>query len=462
MKALPALLFLLTLGAAQAATITATTGNASDVQSALNSAKSGDTVIIPNGTYAWNQQVTNPNSTAVHIQAQSLGGVTITRSYLSGHMLSLSASPNGNVELSGIHFVDQSDTTTNQSTFTVNVYQNVYDLSSQPVLIHDCSFETGFCYALQFVGNGGIVWNCSFATFSDQLGGITFVNSSKDDSFWNQPTSIGMSGDPTGTLNTYVEDCSFYDASVVMSNFDDNSRVVWRHNLMSNAAMQCHGQETSVWGSRHWEVYGNNFVYSTSGTAFGGDAYPIQLNCWFNIRGGTGVITGNSIPAIGYGKNQIQMSVYSIYQGAQIPCQVGYPAAHQVGQSWSASSSQTFGNPVVPRDGTGAITDPIYIWGNTGTATTDVNYIALNRLTDQCGTGQDIANYVQQGRDYITSSARPGWAPYTYPHSLRTKAVGPTGSSSLPFSGAGTPTPTPSPTPVAPPPPQNLRIVPNP
>ena len=429
MKALPALLFILTVGTAQAATITAATGNASDVQSAINSAKSGDTIIIPNGTYAWNQAVTNSNNICVHIQAQSLGGVTINRVYNSGNMLSLNGSPNGNVELSGIHFIDPGDTSTNNSTFTVNVNQ----LSGQPVLIHDCSFVTGFCYGLQFVGNGGVVWNCSFATTSDQLGGITFVNTSTTNSFWNQPTSMGLSGDPNGTLNTYIENNYFGPASVVMCNFDDNSRIVWRDNTMDNAAMQCHGQETSIWGSRHWEIYDNTFVYSTSGTAFGGDSYPIQLNTWFNMRGGTGVFTGNSVPAIGFGKNQLTMSIYSIYQSDSIPCQDGYPAAHQVGQSWSASSTQTFGSPVVTKDGTGAITDPIYIWGNTGTATTNSAWIVLNALTDQCGDGQNIANYVQEGRDYITSSGRPGWTRFTFPHPLRANAVSAVGSSPLPL-----------------------------
>jgi hypothetical protein len=76
------------------------------------------------------------------------------------------------------------------------------------------------------------------------VGGITFVNTSPDDRYWNQPDSIGASGDPNGSLNTYVEDCSFYDADLAMSNFDDNSRVVWRHNLMSNAVLASHGQET--------------------------------------------------------------------------------------------------------------------------------------------------------------------------------------------------------------------------
>jgi hypothetical protein len=154
--------------------------------------------------------------------------------------------------------------------------------------VHDCSFTTGYEYAIGWQGNGGVIWNCSFYTYSDLLGGISFVNTSPDNSYWNQPDSMGASGDPSGTLNTYVEDCSFYDAKMAMSNFDDNSRVVWRHNLMSNAVLASYGQETSIWGTRHWEIYSNTFVYSTSGTAFGGDAYPLTMDTWFEVRGGTG------------------------------------------------------------------------------------------------------------------------------------------------------------------------------
>ena len=189
---------------------------------------------------------------------------------------------------------------------------------------------------------------------------------------------------------------------------------------MSNAILASHGQETSIWGARHWEIYGNTFVYSTNGTAFGGDSYPLNLNYWFEVRGGTGVVTGNVMPDIPWGKAGIQLNVFSINRADSIPCQTGYPAAHQTGQGWSASSNATFGNPVVSYDGTGAVLDPLYVWGNTGTETSDPEYVALNQYSpDDCGFGEQIGVFLQQNRDYFVDVAKPGWSPFTYPHPLR-------------------------------------------
>jgi hypothetical protein len=231
-----------------------------------------------------------------------------------------------------------------------------------------------------------------------------------------------------------------------MSNFDDNSRVVWRQNLMSNAVLSSHGQETSRWGTRHWEIYGNTFVYSTSGTAFGGDSYPLNLNYWFQVRGGTGAVTGNVMPLIPWGKSGVQLNVFSISRADSIPCQTGYPAAHQVGQGWSASSRSAFGIPAVPYDGTGAVLDPLYVWGNTGTETSAASYVGLNQYSpDDCGHGEKVEVFLQQNRDYFVNVAKPNWTPFSYPHPLRNGKS----SSQITPNPAPDPAPNPKPTPIS-------------
>ncbi|MBV9274338.1 MAG: hypothetical protein JO333_10620, partial [Verrucomicrobia bacterium] len=317
-----------------------TNGSAMDVQAALNVASDGAIIEIANGSYTWDRPVSNGKNTAVHIMAQSLGGVTIKRGYKDGHMLILNASPKGNVELSGIHFESDMDGSNDHFTFTLAINQR----SGRPVLVHDCSFVTGYEYAMLFQGNGGVVWNCSFATHSDCLGGITFVDTSATCASWNKPDTLGGSptkygtGDPTGTLNTYVESCYFRDGWTAMANWDDNSRVVWRYNQMYNAACGSHGQETSAWGTRHWEVYGCNFTRTTNGKAFGGTPYPLNLNYWIQIRGGTGVVTNNEMDDIP-SKSGVELNVFSINRKGNIPCQTAYPAARQTGQGWSALST---------------------------------------------------------------------------------------------------------------------------
>jgi hypothetical protein len=64
-----------------------------------------------------------PNNTCVHILAQSIGGVTITRAYTGGDMLVLNASPNGYCEIGGINFTGSFSGTDDNYTFTVTVHQ---------------------------------------------------------------------------------------------------------------------------------------------------------------------------------------------------------------------------------------------------------------------------------------------------------------------------------------------------
>jgi hypothetical protein len=419
-------------------------GSALDTQKAIDAATDGTIIKLPSGKFRWHHPVTNSNNVAIHLIAD-LGKTSIIRAYTAGDLISLHASPNGNVEVSGIHFEDPyADSQTNFS-FCLDVDQ----LGGLPVLIHDCSFVNsslqGFNYLVRFGGNGGVVWNCSFASKGDMLGGITFVNTSNTYAPWNQPDSMGAGpdatgvnlGDPTGTLNTYVENCLFEDMDVFCTNFDDNSRAVLRYCTLNNASLGFHGQETSVWGARHWEIYNNTFHYSTSGIAYGGESYPLNMNDWIGIRGGTGVITNNAMDNIPF-KFGIFLTIYSINRTDSIPCQTGYPAAHQTGQGWSAVSTASYGHPVVSKDGTGAVPDPIYIWNNTGTEIKNPSYVGLDQFTpDQCGNNEKIGTFLQEGRDYLVNVARPGWQPYTYPHPLRRNALGPSGSGPLPLVPAG-------------------------
>jgi hypothetical protein len=418
-----------------------TDGSAKDVQDAINAAPNGAIIKLPNGKFAWDRQVTNSRNTAIHIMAESLGGTTITRAYRGGSMLVLNASSKGYAEVSGIHFAGNLQGSDDNWSFTLFV--NQLTPNGLPVLIHDCSFVTGYEYAVQFFGNGGVVWNCSFATHTDCLGGITFVNNTSTCALWNRPDTLGGgptkygTGDPTGTLNTYVEACYFRDAWTAMSNWDDNSRVVWRYNTMYNACCASHGQESSTWGARHWEVYGCKFIYSTSGKAFGGSPYPLNLNYWMQIRGGTGVVTKNAMDEIP-NKTGVELCVWSITRKGQIPCQTAYPAAHQTGQGWSGSSRAAYGTPVVRMDGIGAVSDPVYVWSNNGSETSNPAYVGLNQYSpDDCQNGQTIANYLQQNRDYFINVAMPEWTPFTYPHPLRAKALGASGSGPLPLPGNG-------------------------
>src|SRR5690606_23480511 len=85
-----------------------------------------------------------------------------------------------------------------------------------------------------------------------------------------------------------------------------------------------------------------------------------------------------------------------------MPCwKGGYPMPRQIG--WG-------------HNGSTYISDPVYIWGNTGGGNQTP---ALTEYSpDQCGGGPSISQFVQARRDYVLG-ARPGYVKYPYPHPLR-------------------------------------------
>jgi hypothetical protein len=213
--------------------------------------------------------------------------------------------------------------------------------------------------------------------------------------------------DIKGTANTYVEDCTFNNLYLQAIDFADNSRTVVRHCTFNNSAITSHGLDTGLYGTRQWEVYNNIFTFTASGKTAAGGTYPLPLNYFFYVRGGTGVIADNVIPEI---KSQlwgdkagILMTVFNVRRkSAYIPCQTTWPAIHQVGQGYNH----------------GLVRDPVYIWGNTGGGNYDNPGISDSQ-PDECGNGQLSANYIKPGRDYVTGSAKPNYIKYRYPHPLR-------------------------------------------
>jgi hypothetical protein len=449
-----------------------TNGSQSDVQAACAAAPDNGsvTVLIPNGKYSWTGTLTISN--AVNLQGASQAGVIIDNNNATSDMILVNGSANAHTTISNITIVDVAGNGGGVA-FSLDLNRNIN--SSYTDCIYNCTFNCNGIYTwmVRCMANGIIFWSDTFiGTGSEGIGGISFVCDQYGyTSSWNTPDSMGTN-DTTGLMNSYVEDCTFYDATTGGCNFDDNSRVVWRYNTMNNSCLASHGQETSVYGVRQWEVYNNTFILSGSGTGPSGATYPLNWNYWFECRGGTGIWTNNVMPdfsAVGYdGKSGVQLNVFSITRGMNdgiggVFCPLAYPAPHQTGWGWSSSSSAYWGigddtNPselvggaspgAFAPDGQGATLDPIYVWNNTGAMTSDPGYVATQTyLPDNCGDGEVIATFLQEGREYYVNVASPTWSPYTYPHPLHTSFA--SGNPTATPTPRATPTPTPTPTPTS-------------
>jgi len=390
----------------------------------VNAAPAGSTVIIPNGSWAWSTGITC--NKAITIMGASVGGVTITDN-LNGNLVSLTPSLSGNIIFANVTFVVGNVGARAQQGF---IYVN-YSPGAKPYLIHDCKFSSsGQVQQHILTGqNGGVIWNC---TFNGGNSGINVISADAAIQFkngrvdvWNTPDSMGMSGDPTGTLNTYVEDCTFNQFYTPGTNVDDGSRVVFRHCTFYNTSTGSHGNDTSPFGVRHWEYYDNHFIYPYAS----GDPNAPNVQSWIIMRGGTGVITGNSFCP----QNTVNWSSHTsvvwlsdaVTQGAAGKCYQIYPIPRAVGQGWNGGSGTYTENSPWGSGWatlTGYFTDPAYVWGNSTDNTYETGSADTQGWTNNvgCPGGFTSQQFIVANQDFFfNNGAKPGWSRYTYPHPLR-------------------------------------------
>lgn len=376
---------LLSTSSAWTAQQQATTCSVSAVQSAINAASAGDVILVPAGTCSWSGLSVTKAITLTG------AGVGQTRIALTGNN-SITKQAAGLVRVSGFSF-SKSGGGNESKGFTIGGSWR----SAQPVIFENNDFSISNTGLFLFTVPGGII--IAKNSFSGSLDD-SFIQSAnnRDTESWQTADSLGTK-DVNGTLNHYIEDNTFYGGANQGIDADGSTRVVYRYNTLTYSSFNTHGYDTSPVGVRHFEVYNNTFRH------LGGTDQIANQNWAIWIRGGTGVIFNNKIDNIAgsyWGdKAEIKLSIRGAEdvrpQGSCISTQ--YPVPRQLGQNYNGSSY---------------FTDPIYLWGNTGTVAISAGWSWGN----PCGF--TFSDFFQWGRDAInTGTAKPGYAPYKYPHALR-------------------------------------------
>lgn len=546
---------LLIASAAKANTYTAASCNTSDVQTAINSAAEGDTVLIPAGTCTWTSGVnvtvgitiqgagsgrivaitTNPNSTltlTTGSQSLAVSGTQVVCSPAMGNnTCSLAAAPltvgetlnvyekgttsntltgtvtsfnsstgalvmnftsaSGNCTPSSGSYVNcmrwmlatapstiiinNNSTTTSLFNLTqdTNNYINVSGIKIQPgtgsagdfylnytsggkdILLHDMWLENNASTAYPLIDsdtNQIVIWHISadaspFSTAAQffRIKGAPLSNG------WNAASTMGTA-DTTGLNNAYVEDSDVH-TFLNSTDFDDDTRAVWRYILEDDASMTTHGSDSSTLGNRHFEVY--NDVGIQEGYNSAPYYYTFDLsNGWIYVRGGTFVWYNNNFPLLNsadYPKNDISLTIQTLRRstsneftcwgaGASTGGQY-YHAPRQIGYGYVTGT----GTATYPTDGYNSTSyddygyigdsEPIYIWNNFSSPES----VSLEDYSpNQCTNPDTVTNYAVLNRDYYDgSTAKPGWSPYTYPHPL-TQGSGTSGSVAPPTGLAAT------------------------
>jgi hypothetical protein len=429
-----------------------TNGSSSDVQAAVSAASSGSTVVIPPGTYSWSP--TTPVLINKSITLTATPGTVQIQNQLgqgSSFMMQLTSGTDGHIRVNGINFLQVGNNSGSSSSCCLGIDRTDTNGPGSPgtqytVIFTNCTFDSGTVFNyMGFAGANGIIFSgCTFTNEISSLGltGISFTCPKYGPTAtWNTPDTMGLNADSTGLnvgdtaagwdgvagLNcSYVENCTISNGTSGSFNGDDNSRVVIRYNTINDSQPFSHGQDTSEYGSRHYEIYNNTFHYVSA---------TVNDQCWASFRGAVALVANNVMDAIP-GKSSVLLECQQINRNSGPgACQTSYPANRQCGIGWSARSAATYGHPVVTSDGTGEISDPIYIWGNTGSggSSSASGYVNLNGFSpDSCGNGLQISQFVQLGRDYLVGTARPGWVPYTYPHPLVASSGAPAATPAAP------------------------------
>lgn len=367
------------------------------VQEVINRALTGDTVIVPDGSCTWTSGV-KISGKGIHLRGQTKGGVNITHSAGTNALITVTTFAARSTEISNFNFLPG---TGSGSAEYIEV-----DGYGRPALVHDNYLRTvGFkINCIRWGAIGGVIWNNVFETLErvGSEGGCLQLKAENLVSSWTTASTMGTS-DLNGTANVYIENNTFKKIIAQAIDVDDNMRAVIRYNTFDNSGFVYHGADTSPSGARHVEVYDNNFVFTLTGPEYD---YPLNINWWTFVRGGTGIWTDNVMPDIvsqQWGaKSKIHMTVQNLRRNAgPYPCWKVYPAPHQIGQSHNGST---------------AITDPMYIWNNTGSTSQAPGVSDYD--PDECGTGMLVTNFVKSGRDYVVGTPKPRYSKYTYPHPL--------------------------------------------
>jgi len=176
----------------------------------------------------------------------------------------------------------------------------------------------------------------------------------------------------------FVEDSLFVGNRHAIAS-SGGAHYVFRYNRVQRNVIACsvdaHGLGFG-WsrGTRYVEIYGNTVEE------------PVYKECGIGIRGGDGVIFGNTLR--GFGKPILLI----VEWGTPDRLKSSYPAADQIRDLW-IWDNQIQGGPSVPQ------------------------------------IDQEAKGFIEQGRDYFTQP-KPRYEPYPYPHPLATGGPFDTGTAS--------------------------------
>lgn len=412
-----------------ALTVAANSCSQTNVQTAINSAASGDTVTVPGGRCTWSGTVGVTITNAIHLQGNGIGSTVITFTSATEGSGGVTYSPPATeatkiFELSGFLFQGGGE-----------YFRPNYPSPTTPITglkVHDNAFNGATHHAIHLNGmEFGVFYNNTFST--------NYISIWSGNAGWDgetYPHNFGSANYP------YFEDNTIGNgAGEFVSETGQGGRLVFRHNTISGYAcsgcevFDIHGDQGAS-GTVSSEYYHNTIGVGSSGT------YR-----WMHHRGGQGIVANNTISrSIGF-----NFSEYRSYHSDYGTGCIQYPMNLNQSDVWC---SKTNGTTCLEKQ----IHNSFYFNNIAGGSQSLPSW--TNPNGGACGSdppwGDD--QYIQQNREYWLptyglASALPGscradgntyygatdtdviykctatntwnvfYQPYTYPHPLRTGSM---------------------------------------
>lgn len=378
---------------ARAATVNLPSCGEAEVKAAIAAAADGDTIACPAGSWSWaNVDIVNRNIT---LKGAGIGQTIISITAPGG--IEATSSNTKAFRVTGFTFASTGNFSTDNGKAMMRIQggkgwrvdHNRFEIFSNKQNydggngIYTRNDVSGLIDNNQFVKGGGS--GCMHAsTYPEGTGGTA----------WGLPSQLG-SFDHT----VFIEDNYFHNPGNCPDHnphavYGQNGGVfVFRHNEIHNMNGDAHGF-CATYGTREWEISNNRWMQDTGNS----------LWAMLHMRGGTGVIYGNSLTG-GNVSHGIYWNEYrvssdcgasvtsnvpgfgSVTASSSCPSTEGYPCAQQIGRGQNNSS------------------DPAYVWNNTNFA--------------QMSWDPGTQSYIVQNRDFFMTGPKPGYTSYPYPHPLQ-------------------------------------------
>jgi len=398
------------LQCAKGNTISAASCSQSDVQAAINSASTGDTVLVPAGNCTWTTQTAYTPSVSV-TKAVILKGAGIDQTVIRDGT-NIDERPleiNSGARVTGFTFTGMkrlpergvAEPALGASGTNWRIDHNKFYPNVGPT-------EPGRGVSVD--GAGVIDHNVFIDT---KQGAEIFYGTGGGDASWSTPPLLG-----TGKA-VFMEDNTYTYSDPLDGAYDayDGARYVFRFNNVSGTCVGHHGLDSGGFRSTHsWEIYNNQFDNPNS---------PIWIV--FGSRGGSGVVFNNTVTgaynSFGLLENYRSDDSYATGWGT---CNGTNPIDGN-----TQPTAQYYGYPC--RDQNGRTTNqelsPVYQWGNVYKGGGGSFWV--KGYDDSSHRAAEY--HILKDRDYYENVPKPGYVPYVYPHPLVQLDAGtPTASPSSP------------------------------